>query len=193
MTPDTYESFYEIEDVSSKKVSAGMWRGVKVDITVEKLDALRGQKFSIKYLTLPGTKLIKIVLVHDNPKSREVNWLAEFFIDILLGGSLEDTVVESPGKYEDYKRRYRTQNFMPPANIERPWFYFKDGDISIGGFAVEGYPAYSHILCNEEINMASLAADMVSEPHDKEEIELGIILNASKDEVERARRALGSR
>ena len=193
ITPDSFESFYEIEDVCSEKVSEGKWKGVKVNFTIEKLDDLKGQKFSIKYLTLPGTKLIKIILVHDNPKSREVNWFGEFFIDILLGDSLEGSVVECPGKYEDWKRKHRSQNFMPPANIEKPWFYFKKEDLSIGGFSVEGSPAYSTVLCNDEINMAFLASNLVTEAMGKEEIELGLLLDGSKDDIEKARRALSSK
>jgi len=192
ITQDTFESFYEIEDVCSEKVSEGKWKGVKVNFTIEKLDELRGQKFSIKYLTLPGTKLIKMILIHDNPESREVNWLGEFFIDVLLGDSLEGSVVECPGKYEDWKIKHRSQNFMPPANIEKPWFYFKKEDLSIGGFAVEGSPAYSMVLCNDEINMAFLASNLVTEPKGREKIELGLLLDGSKEEIEKARRALSS-
>lgn len=193
MTPDTFRSFYEIEDVSTEEFTDGMWSGVKVDLTIETLDALRGQKFSIKYLTLPGTKLIKIVLEHDNPKSREINWVCQFYIDVLLKDTLKDTIVETPGKDEDYIRSYQKQNFMTAPNIERPWFYFRDDDISIGGFAVEGSPGYSRVLCNDEINMGFLIANIVSQAFDKEEIELGIILDTSKDEIETARRALSSR
>ncbi len=190
MTPSTFGSFFDIEDVSSEEFTDGMWKGVKVDMIIEKLDVLRGQKFSILYLTLPGTKLIKIVLLHHNPKKREVHWFAELFIDVLLGGSLEDTIVETPGKYEDFKRKYQKQNHMPPANIERPWFFFKNEDISIGGFAVEGSPAYSTVLCNDEINMAFLIAKIVSEALGQEKIEMGIILDAKKGNIEKARRAL---
>lgn len=191
--PDDLEEFYEIEDVSSKKFSNGVWKGVKVDLTIEKLDELRGQKFSIRYLTLPGTKLIKVILVHDNPKAKEVRWLGEFFIDVLLNKTLKDTLVECPGKYGDWKRKYRTQNFMVPANIERPWFYFTDGDISIGGFGVEDSLAYSTVLCNDEIHMGFLAANMMSQPFGSEKVELGVILDTTKDEIETARKALTSR
>ncbi|MFW5953296.1 MAG: GNAT family N-acetyltransferase [Candidatus Natronoplasma sp.] len=193
MTPKTFGSFFDIEDVSSEEVTDGIWKGVKVDIKIEKLDALRGQEFSIRYLTLPGTKLIKIVLVHENPKEREVNWLVELFIDVLLKDSLENTIVECPGEYEVFKRRYQTQNFVPPVNIKKPWFYFKKEDVSIGGFAVEGSPVYSTVLCNDEINMAFLATNMVSEALGEEEIEMGILLDVSKDDIEKARRALGSK
>jgi len=188
--PDDLEEFYEIEDVSSERFSDGVWKGVKVDLTIEKLDALRGQKFSIRYLTLPGTKFIKVILVHDNPKSKEVRWLGEFFIDVLLNETLKDTVVECPGKYDDWKRKYQTQNFMVPANLEKPWFYFTDGDISIGGFGVESSPVYSTILCNDEIDMGFLAANIVSQPFGSEKLEMGIILDTVKDEIETARKAL---
>jgi len=192
ITPDAFESFYEIEDVSADEVNEGIWEGVKVDFTIEKLADLMGQKYSIKYLTLPGTKLIKMILVHDNPKHREVNWLGEILIDILLRGSLEDTIVECPGKYEDWKRKYRSQNFVPPTNLEKPWFNFKKQDISIGGFAIEGYPAFSTVLCNDEINMGFLIANMISQGFEQEEIELGIMMDASKDDIEIARKALSS-
>ncbi len=188
--PDDLEEFYEIEDVSSKKFSDGLWKGVKVDLTIEQLDELRGQRFSIRYLTLPGTKLIKVILVHDNPKAKEVNYLGEFFIDVLLNRTLKDTIVECPGKYRDWKRKYRAQNFMVPANIERPWFYFTDGDISIGGFGVEGSPVYSTVLCNDEINMGFLAANMQSRAFGKEKLEMGLLLDTTKDEIETARKAL---
>jgi len=193
MTPDTFGSFFDIEDVSSKIFIDGIWQGVKVDFKIEKLDDLRGQEFSIRYLTLPGTKLIKIVLVHENPKEREVEWFSELFIDVSLKGSLENTIVECPGEYENFKRKYQKQNFVPPANIDKPWFYFKKEDLSIGGFSVEGSPAYTTVLCNDEINMAFLVANMVSEAMGEEEVEMGIILDVSKDDIEKARRALSSR
>ncbi|MFP4051288.1 MAG: hypothetical protein ACLFVB_06060, partial [Thermoplasmata archaeon] len=192
MTPEDFYSFYEIEDVSSKKYSRGKWKGVEIDFDIEKLDSLRGQNFSIRYLTLPGTKLIKIEVVNDNPKVKEVNWFGEFFIDVLLNGSLEDTIVKCPGKYEDWERSYQTQQFSPPPNIERPWFMFKKDDISIAGFGVEGSNAFSSVICNEEINMAFLVPNMVSQPKKEHEVEMGIILVADEEEIERARRAIKS-
>jgi len=192
MTPEDFYSFYEIEDVSSKKYSRGKWKGVEIDFDIEKLDSLRGQNFSIRYLTLPGTKLIKIKVVNDNPKVKEVNWFGEFFIDVLLNGSLEDTIVKCPGKYEDWERSYQTQQFSPPPNIEKPWFMFKKDDISLAGFGVEGSNAFSSVICNEEINMAFLVPNMVSQAKQEHEVEMGIILDADEEEIERARRAIKS-
>ncbi|MFP4052150.1 MAG: hypothetical protein ACLFVB_10475, partial [Thermoplasmata archaeon] len=192
MTPEDFYSFYEIEDVSSKEYSRGKWKGVQVDFDIEKLDSLRGQNFLIRYLTLPGTKLIKIEVVNDNPKAKEVNWFGEFFMDVLLNGSLENTIVKCPGKYEDWERSYQTQQFSPPPNIERPWFMFKKDDISLAGFGVEGSNAFSSVICNEEINMAFLVPNMVSQPKKEHEVEMGIILVADEEEIERARRALKS-
>ncbi len=193
MTPDDLHSFYEIEDVSSQEYIDGRWRGVKVDFKIEKLDSLRGQKFSIKYLTLPGTKLIKIVMDHHNPKEREVNWYGEFFIDVLINGSLEDTVVKCPGKYEDWERSHQTQQFTPQPNIEKPWFLFRREDVSLAGFGVEGSPSFSTVICNEEVNMAFLVANMVSQAYDEEEIEFGMILDGDDEKVRLARRALKSK
>lgn len=190
MTPDDMHSFYEIEQVSSEVFQGKRWKGVKVDFKIGKLDSLRGQKFSIKYLTLPGTKLVKIVMEHENPKEREINWLGQLFIDVLLDGSLEDNVVKCPGRHEDWGWKHQTQQFTPSSNIEEPWFHFRKEDISLGGFAVQGSPTFSSVICNEEINMAMLVSNLMSQPHDVEEIEMGIMLDASKEEIKRARRAL---
>lgn len=192
MTPEDFYKFYEIEDVSSKEYSRGKWKGVQVDFDIEKLDSLRGQNFSIRYLTLPGTKLIKIEVINENQKTKEVEWFGEFFIDVLLNGSLEDTIVKCPGKYEDWERSYQTQQFSPPPNIERPWFMFKKDDISLAGFEVEGSHAFSSVICNEEINMAFLVPNMVSQAKQEHEVEMGVILDADEEEIERARKALKS-
>ncbi len=192
ITPEDMYSFYQKENVRSEEIIDGIWKGVKVDFEIEEHDSLRGQNFSIRYLTLPGTKLIKIVLVHDNPTDREIEWLAQLYIDVLLNGSLDDVFVEFPGKYEDWKHPHRHNQFTPPANIERPWFRFEKSGVSLSGFAVEDSPAFSTVICNEEIHMAFLAADMISQAHESERIELGMIIDASKEEIEIARKALSS-
>ncbi|MGM0510804.1 MAG: hypothetical protein ACQESD_06720, partial [Thermoplasmatota archaeon] len=168
----------------------GRWRGVKVDFEIEELGSLRGQRFSIKYMTLPGTKLIKIVLTHNNPKVREVNWFGEFFVDVLMDGSLEDMVVKCPGKYEDWERSHQTQQFTPQPNIDKPWFHFRREGVSLAGFGVEGSPAFSTVICNEEVNMAFLVANMVSQAYEEEEIQFGLMMDVDEEEIELARRAL---
>lgn len=192
ITPDDFYSFYEIENVSSSMISEGRWKGVKVDYEIEKHDNLRGQNFSVKYLTLPGIKLIKIVLVHKNPKAREVNWVGELFMDVLLNGSLEGTLVEFPGKHEEWIWSNQTYQFSTPSNIEKPWFRFRKGEVSLSGFAVEGARAFSSVTCNREINMAFLISNMFSGPGAREEIELGIALDISKKDINKARKAMKS-
>ncbi len=190
MTPEDIYSFYELEEVSCQETVEGRWKGVEVEFNIEKMDSLRGQRFVIKYLTLPGTKLIKMVMIHKNPKERLVNWVGELFMDVLLDGSLEDTVVEVSGRYEDWKRSYQNQQFIPPGNIEEPWFYFHRGDTSLGGFAVEGSPALCTCLCNQEISMAFMAVEMMSKAFEEERVEMGLMMDSSREDVVVARKAL---
>ncbi len=190
MTPEDYYSFYETEKNSSEEVREGIWKGVKVDYEIQKHDHLRGQKFSVKYLTLPGTKLIKIEVDHEDPKGREIDWLAELFIDVLLNDSLEGTKVKCPGKYEDWKRLHQQMQFSTPPNIEKPWFRFSKKDISLSGFAVKGSPAFPSVICNSEINMALLISNMISSSGSQGCIELGIALDLPEKDIDRVRSAL---
>ncbi|MFW5898399.1 MAG: hypothetical protein ACOCT7_00930 [Candidatus Saliniplasma sp.] len=59
-------------------------------------------------------------------------------------------------------------------------------------FGVEDSPIYSTVLCNDEINMGFLAANMASRPFGSETLEMGIILDTAEDEIETARKALSS-
>ncbi|MBS3782381.1 MAG: GNAT family N-acetyltransferase, partial [Candidatus Thermoplasmatota archaeon] len=193
MTPEDIYSFFETEKVSSEKVSEGRWKGVKADYEIQENDYLRAQRFSVKYLTLPGTKLIKIRITHDNPKDGEVNWLGEIFMDVSLNGELEETTVESPGKYENWSWSHQNQQFVTPANIEEPVFRFSDGDISLSGFALKNSPAFPSVICNKEIHMGILASNMICPPHQKEQIELGIALDIPEQDIDKARKAMKSK
>lgn len=192
ITPKDIFSFYELEDVYCRETREGEWKGVSVEFEIEKMDSLKGQKFVMKYLTLPGTKLIKMVVIHRNPKERLLNWIGEFYMDVLMDGSPEDTTVEISGRYEDWKRTYQHQEFMPPGNIEDPWFRFRKGEASLGGFAVEGSPVLCTCLCNEEISMAVMTVNMMSGGLEEERVEMGLILDGSKEDIGMARRALKS-
>lgn len=193
MTPEDIYSFYETEMVSLKEISEENWKGVKADYEMQKNDSLRGQRFSVKYLTLPGSKLIKIQIIHDNPKDREVNWLGELFIDVLLNRELEGTTVEIPGKYENWSWSHQNQQFVTPANIEEPLFRFSNGDISLSGFALKDSPAFPSVICNREIHMGILASNITSSPRQKEQIELGVAVDISKQDIDKARRAMKSK
>ncbi len=190
LTPEDLMSFYEIEDVSSKEITENGWRGVEVDFSIEELSALRGQRFTVKYLTLPETEMINITVEHIDPDDREVEWLGEFMFDVLLNGSLEDTRVISSGKYSDHERIQTDEQFAPPANVKEPWFFFERHDQSLGAFAVEDSKAYSSVICNKEINMGFLMARSVSRGLKEEKESFGIILDEPEDKVNIARRAL---
>lgn len=192
VTSDVMDSFYEIEEVSSEAYNEGRWKGVRVDLTVEKLDALRGQRFSIRYLTLPGTDIVKIVLIHRNPKERQLEWLGELFVDAMIDGSLEDMKVTSSGKYENWDRLHGTPQFSSPLNVEDPWFFFEKGEDSLCCFAVKDSPGFSMVLCNDEVNMGFLVTDLTSGAFERDKVEFGVMINGSKDDIEKIREALGS-
>lgn len=123
--------FAELETVDAQAVEEGLWQGVQVAWTVTHQEKLRGQRFVLQYLTLPGSELVRLKLTHCNLTPRRIDWVGGFFLNLLLQGAMEDTVLQAPGGTQAWTRNRVPKPFISQASLVDPWARAYKGDQSL--------------------------------------------------------------
>ncbi len=123
--------FAELETVDAQAVEEGLWQGVQVGWTVTHQEKLRGQRFVLQYLTLPGSELVRLKLTHCNLTPRRIEWVGGFFVNLLLQGALEETVLQAPGGTQAWTRNRAPKPFISQASLVEPWARAFKGDQSL--------------------------------------------------------------
>jgi len=189
-TPDQDDPFFEPEKTHAHRVEESPWRGIKVAWTVQNQELLRGQNFSLTYLTVPDSEVIRIRLEHENPTNRLVKWVALLVADVELQGSMDDTILTAPGGTQTWIRNRVTKPFMSLASLENPWIRASKGDQSITIFAPESSSGTIMGLDLGEMMMGLMIAQAETGPYGKTAVEFAFAVNQPQGKVKELRKAL---
>jgi GNAT superfamily N-acetyltransferase len=191
--PSQDNPFFEPEKTTTEIVTDGPWKGVKASWTVENQEVLRGQNFSLTYLTLPGSPVVRVVLEHENPKDRVVKWAGLLLADLQLQGSMDDTVLTAPAGTRTWVRNRVTKIFMSPANMNNPWVKASKGDQSVTFFVPEGSQGAVMVLDLVEMIAGLMVASAETRPHEKAVAEFALVVNYPDEKITELIKALARR
>ena len=189
-TPDQDDPFFEPEKTHAHIVETDPWKGVKVAWTVQNQELLRGQNFSLTYLTVPGSEIIRIRLEHENPTKRLVKWVALLVVDVEMQGSVDDIVLTAPGGLQTWIRNRVTKSFMSLASLENPWIRASKGDQSLTIFVPESSLGAIMGLDLGEMMVGLIVAQAETGPCKKSAVEFAFAVNQPQGKVKELRKVL---
>lgn len=182
--------FVEPERVEAESVQEGLWKGVRASWVVENSETLKGQRYSLSYLTLPGSSIVRIRLAHHNPTPRRIAWVGLLFVNLALQGALEDTVIRAPGGTQVWTRNRAPKPFMGLSNLRDPWGMVSKGDQSLIVLAPEGSRGMTILTDLQQFVGGFMASVPVTEPYGDATIEFAIAINQPEAQIDILRGAL---
>jgi ribosomal protein S18 acetylase RimI-like enzyme len=176
--------FPEIEDTKSQMVEENEWKGVKTTCTIKKdKHFLYGQKVEIKYLTLPNSEIIRVVLTLNNKSSRTIPWIGSVISDVGIQGSKEGNVIETIGASGLWIRNSINKQFISQGSYEKPYSRITKGDQSIAFIVPKGNNGSSVIVDLGVMLLDWLLGIGYAKPKSKSTIEFVILINQSREKM----------
>jgi GNAT superfamily N-acetyltransferase len=171
------QSFTELETVQAEAIREGQWQGVRAAWTSQHQAELLGQAFSIDYLTLPGSEIIRIRFSHHNRTPRKIEWVGGFFANLAFDGSREEILIQAPGGSQVWKRNHVPKPFIGLANLRQPWTHFSRGAQSL---LLAGLPKSCSTVTGVDFNQVIggiMAAVDLTQPYSERSIEFLMAIN----------------
>ncbi|MGD2250815.1 MAG: GNAT family N-acetyltransferase [Candidatus Methanofastidiosia archaeon] len=187
----TENPFSKPEKVQTAIIEEGPWKGVKAWWKVQNQDELRGQKFSVSYLVLPGSPVVRIQVEHENTSPRLIKWNSLLLSDIELQGSIKGTVITAPGGCQTWVRNQVPHLFKSLANLDTSWVTASKKGKSVTFFVPEGVTGTVIIVDLVEMIHGVLVGLTETEPHKKTILEFALVINQPQKNVDILRQALG--
>jgi ribosomal protein S18 acetylase RimI-like enzyme len=187
----TENPFSEPENVHTTIIEQGPWKGVKASWTVQHQDLVRGQKFSVSYLVLPGSPVVRIQVEHENTSPRLIKWNSLILSDIELQGSTKGTVITAPGGCTTWVRNQVPHLFMSLANLDTSWITASKKGKSLTFFVPEGVAGTAIIVDLVEMIHGLLVGLTETTPNEKTILEFALVINQPQKNVDILRQALG--
>ncbi|MBN1579774.1 MAG: GNAT family N-acetyltransferase [Anaerolineae bacterium] len=182
--------FVEPELVEAEIVQEGAWKGARASWVVDNIEALKGQQFSLCYLTLPGSPIVRVNLSHHNPTPRRIEWVGLLFVNLALQGELAGTIIQTPGGTQAWTRNYVPKPFLSLSSLKEPWGRVSKGDQSLSVLAVKGSRGTTMLADLQQLICGLLAGVPVTEPFGDTDIEFAVVINQPETQVEIIREAL---
>ena len=182
--------FAELETTETEEISEGDWSGVKTYWTNEKSERLKGQKYSISYLTLPESNIIRIKLENVNETPRKVDTIAAMIADIALQGDASGNLITVPGGIKNWIRNRVQKPFINQTNMEEPWVRIDKEDTSLTFLSPIGFFGSNTIFDGQVLLINILLALMQTEPYQTSSNEYVILINQPKEAIEEVRKGL---
>jgi GNAT superfamily N-acetyltransferase len=185
------DPFSKLEKTSTKEITDGNWKGVKVSWTVEKeKQFLKGHKFELSYLTLPNSDLIKVIITLNNHTSRLIPWIGTILADIGLGGSKEGNIIEVEGARELWTRNSVKKQFISQGTFDKPFTRVTKGNQSIS-FIVPKRSYGSSLTADLGVMLLNwVMGTQYAMPKSKSTIELVVMINQPREKLAQIREAL---
>ncbi|MBU7016750.1 MAG: GNAT family N-acetyltransferase [Theionarchaea archaeon] len=189
-TPRDDNPFFEPEKTHAEIVKEGIWKGVKVSWTIQNHEFLRGQDYTLTYLTVPDSPVVRMRLEHQNPTDRLVKWTAILVADLELQRSLEDITLMAPGGIQTWTKNRIQKPFMSLAREGNSWVRASKGDQSITFFDPKGSSCITMILDLVEVILGFMVAEDETGPHGVSVAEFAFMVNQEVEKVQEFRRIL---
>jgi hypothetical protein len=182
--------FAELENTETEEVSEGEWVGVKTTWINEKSEILKGQKYSISYLTLPDSSIIRIKIDNVNETPRKVNTISAMIADIALKGETSDNVIRVPGGMKNWIRNRVQKPFINQTNMDEPWVRIEKEEVSLSFMSASGFFGSNTIFDSQVMLINILLAMMETEPYQTSTNEFVIMINQPEEAIEEVRKGL---
>jgi hypothetical protein len=186
----------ELDEMRAEPVQEGAWRGVEVSWTAIKDEYLRGQRFRLAYLTLPGSSVVRVRLRHQNFTPRRIEWFGGLGVNLLLAetpgsGEVEGTVVRAPGGRGTWTRNPAPKPFLNPGHLEQPWVNVLKGEQSLALLIPAGQHAAVQVIDFPQFVLGIPYGVLETGPQGEEAIEFALALNQGESEIRHLIAALG--
>jgi ribosomal protein S18 acetylase RimI-like enzyme len=188
--PSTGDPFEALEQVTVEVAEEGSWRGARASWVVENRERLRGQRYSVSYLALPGCPVIRVRLAHENPTPRRLRWIGSLLLNLALQGDLEGTVLHVPGGTQAWTRRRAPVPFLGQPDMRQPWAWVGKGDSSLTLFVPQGQPGSVAALDVGALIAGLMLSELETGPLGHNAIEFGLALNQPKGRTQELMQAL---
>ncbi len=182
--------FAELESTETEEVSEGEWVGVKTTWINEKSEILKGQKYSISYLTLPDSNIIRIKIDNVNETPRKVSTIAAMIADIALKGETSDNVIRVPGGMKNWIRNRVQKPFINQTNMDEPWVRIEKEEVSLSFMSALGFFGSNTIFDSQVMLINILLSMMETEPYQTSTNEFIIMINQPEEAIEEVRKGL---
>ncbi|HUU77740.1 MAG TPA: GNAT family N-acetyltransferase [candidate division Zixibacteria bacterium] len=183
--------FYEQEKSETSFVEEGFWKGVKSTWTItHDKEYLAGQKVEVKYLILPGSNIIRMVLTQKNPTAREIRSIVGIMADVALQGSKDQNIIEAQGATKTWIRNPFQKPFITQGSFIKPQCRVTKGKQSIAFVVPKGFNATAIIGDFGVMLFSWLLGFSFVKPFDQSRIEFAIILNDDQEKMIQLREAL---
>ena len=181
-TPNAEQTFTPPETITAKPTWDEQWEGVNVAWTMQHQPELRGLQFEIDSLVLPGSAIVRLRVTLHNPTPRRIEWVGGFFANIAFNESMEDIIIQAPGRSRVWQRNHVPKPFTSLTNVHQPWSAFTKGDQSLILAAmpqVKGKPVQGMIVSldfNQVIGSLLLSASTIG-PYEDSKLEFALAMN----------------
>lgn len=193
LTPDVDLPFVEPEQVQASVVTDGQWKGARVEWQIQHQEKLRGQVYSLDYLALPGSSIIRLRLAHHNPTPRRVRSIGALFLNLAFQGSTEGTVIKVPGGTQIWTRNHTLQGFVSQANAADPWAYVTRGDQSLALVSPAGFNGLVVPFDLQALLGAFMMSEFETDPGGESSAEFALALNQPEEQIQTLMGALAKR
>ncbi|MBY8995397.1 MAG: GNAT family N-acetyltransferase [Candidatus Heimdallarchaeota archaeon] len=185
------EPFSEMEETKSQMVEENEWKGVKTTWTIKKeKQFLYGQKVELKYLTLPNSEIIRVVLSLDNKTTRTIPWIGSLLSDVGIQGSKEGNVIEAVGASGIWTRNSIKKQFISQGSYEKPYSRINKGNQSIAFVVPKGSNGSSVIADLGVMLLDWMLGLDYAMPKSKSTVEFAILINQPREKMIELREAL---
>ncbi|HUT20249.1 MAG TPA: hypothetical protein VM366_13925, partial [Anaerolineae bacterium] len=191
--PRDDDPFEVPEVVTVRAIEEGGWRGAEARWTVTHREKLRGQRYSLAYLVLPGCPLVRMRLGHENPTPRRLRWVSSLLLNLSLQGDPEGTVLHVPGGTQSWTRHRTPMPFFGQADVQQPWAWAAKDGTSLTMFAPQGSPGSVAMLDLGPVMAALLVSELETGPMGRNTIEFGLALNQPPERTQELIQALAVR
>ena len=192
-TIGTENPFTEPERITTSLAEDGPWRGMKTSWTITKAEKLRGQQYTLTYLTLPESEIIRIRLEHRNPTLRRIKWATLSLVHLALQGDMDDTIIKVPGGIHPWIRPHAQKFFVSPPNLNEPWSRVTRGDQSLTMLCPAGFHGTTMAFDFGEMIAGGLLAALETDPEGETVLEFALALNQPEEIIDMLRDALAKR
>jgi len=184
----------ELEEATTTElVEEGKWKGVKSSWIIKKAEHLKGQEYSVTFLTLPKSNLIRIRIEHNNKSSRRIQAIAAFLSNVALENDQTDNIITVPGGTKTWTRNRIQKPFQNVSNVDEPWARISKGNQSVTYLVPNGFMGANTILDAQMAIFHFMTTFLETKPKEKSAEEFLIIVNESVDVIDILSKALGKR
>jgi hypothetical protein len=188
--PSAEDPFEALEEVTVERVEEGSWAGVRASWVVQRRERLRGQRYSVSYLVLPGCPVIRVRLAHENPTPRRLRWVGGLMLNLALQGDLEETVLHVPGGTQSWTRHRTPMPFFGQPDVRQPWAWAGKEDSSLTMFVPRGELGSIAVLDLGALIAGLMFVELETGPLGFDEIEFGLALNQPREQTQELIQAL---